>query len=357
MFRIPAAFIMFVSTALGADSVLAQQRLTPASDGNVIIITYNMSMGPEEILFGNPVRTPTPQAVAEFYNDTVATNPEQRADAIAQKIHDEGPDLVALQEVSILRKGSGLDPNNPDIPATDVKHDQLQLLREKLNGHGAHYDTVAVIPNTDVQFPSALGFVVRLTDRTAILARTSPNDLKLSNVQVEEYSAQPVVGALFGWGSVDVEVHDLKFRFVTTHLTPVTPALIDIQKAQAFELIQSTGKTALPVVYAGDFNTVAGSPTYQILVDSGRGDAWLQKHPQAPCSPELLDRSGCTCCQDPDLRNDTSKLSLRIDFVIVPPNTQIEEVKLVGAVPADKTTSGLWPSDHAGLVATLTPRN
>jgi hypothetical protein len=58
---------------------------------------------------------------------------------------------------------------------------------------------------------------------------------------------------------------------------------------------------------------------------------------------------GCTCCQDPDLRNDTSKLSHRIDLVIVPPNTEIEEVELVGADPADHT-SGLWPSDHAGVV-------
>jgi hypothetical protein len=43
--------------------------------------------------------------------------------------------------------------------------------------------------------------------------------------------------------------------------------------------------------------------------------------------------------------------------VIVPPHTEIEEVELVGADPADQT-SGLWPSDHAGVVAILKlPRN
>jgi len=342
----------------------------PPQGGSVRVMTYNMYMGNV-----GKITTATPDtlatAVAEFFNNTVATNPRQRAEAIAKKFQSNRPDLVALQEVSILRKGSGPAPNDPRIPATDVVHDQLQLLREALNSLGEHYDTVAVIPNSDVQFPSNLGFVVRITDRTVILARASSNDLKLSNVQVEEYWAKVVslipagaanapgsslVIGMFGWGSVDVDVNDRKFRFVATHLTPVTPALIDIQKAQASELIQSAVKTDLPVVYAGDFNTVVASATYQILVDSGRVDAWQQKNPMAPCTeghpPE--DRGGCTCCQDPDLRNPISKLSHRIDLVIVPPHTEIEEVKLVGADPADQT-SGLWPSDHAGVVAILKP--
>jgi endonuclease/exonuclease/phosphatase family metal-dependent hydrolase len=341
-------------TAFLSSSVAGAQ---PQQGGNVRVMTYNMYMGNVGTLLRG-----TPQAVTEFFNETVATNPLQRAVAIARQIKSNRPDLVALQEVSILRKGNN---NDPTIPATDVVHDQLQLLRDALSGLGEHYDTVAVIPNSDVQLPSAapLGVVIRLTDRTAILARTSPNDLKLSNVQVEEFWAKPpavsgLIG-MFGWGSVDVQLNGLKFRFVATHLMPFdTPQLEAIQTLQASELIQSTGKTDLPVVYASDFNTVAGRPTYQILVDSGRGDAWLQKHPQAPCSPELLDRSGCTCCQDSDLHNDTSKLSRRIDLVIVPPHTEIEEVGVVGADPAVDHVSGLWPSDHGGLVAVLKlPRN
>jgi hypothetical protein len=42
----------------------------------------------------------------------------------------------------------------------------------------------------------------------------------------------------------------------------------------------------------------------------------------------------------------------------VPPNTDIAEVRLVGADLADLTSSHLWPSDHAGVVASfLPPRN
>jgi endonuclease/exonuclease/phosphatase family metal-dependent hydrolase len=313
-----------------------------------------------------------PAAAAKFYTETVATKPKDRAAAIANEIKDNAPDLIAFQEVGILRKGSGATPNDPKIPATEVVHDQLQLLLEALSELGEHYDTVAVIPNSDVQLPSTLDFVVRLTDRTVILARASSNRLKLSNVQVEQFSAQPAVSSpftgRFGWGSVDVEVGDLKFRFASTHLTPVAldqPQLIVIQKAQALELIQSAGKPdlpggpVLPVVYAGDFNTVAGLDTYKILVDNSvRIDAWQKKNPMASC-PEPRhagdhDRSGCTCCQDPNLSNPTSKLDHRVDLLIVPRDTEIALAELVGADQPDQT-SGLWQSDHAGLVATFKP--
>jgi endonuclease/exonuclease/phosphatase family metal-dependent hydrolase len=361
--KIWLGMMWLLAAAMASTSAGAQP---PA--GLVSVMTQNMNAGNIGTL-----RMGTLEAVAQFFTETVATNPKDRAAAIAKEIRANQPDLVALQEVSILRKGSGATPNDPKIPATEVKHDQLQLLRDALNDVHEHYETVAVIPNSDVQFPSTLGFVVRLTDRTVILARASSNRLKLSNVQVEQFLAQPVVSSQltgrFGWGSVDVEVGDRKFRFVTTHLTPVAldqPQLIAIQKAQALELIQSAGKpdlpggSVLPVVYAGDFNTVAGLDTYKILVDnSGRIDAWQKKNPMASC-PEPRpagdhDRSGCTCCQDPNLSNPMSKLDHRIDLVIVPPNTDITEVRLVGADLADQTSSHLWPSDHAGVVAILKP--
>jgi endonuclease/exonuclease/phosphatase family metal-dependent hydrolase len=359
-------------TAFLSSSVAGAQ---PPQGRPVIVMTQNMNVGNL-----GTIRMATPQtlpaAIATFFTETVATNPKERAEAIAKKIQDNKPDLIALQEVGILRKGSLPTPNDPRIPATEVVHDQLQLLRAALNVPGGEvYDTVAVIPNSDVQAPSTLGHVVRLTDRTVILARASSNDLKLSNVQVEEFLARPVVstetlasGAImsasvltgtFGWGSVDVDIRQRKFRFVATHLTPATPQipqLIEIQRAQALELIQSAGKTDLPVVYAADFNTVFGAPTYEILVgNSGRVDAWLKKNPTVSC-PEVnppVVRPGCTCCQNPKLNNPTSELSHRIDLVIVSPSIGIEEVKLVNADPAERTPSGLWPSDHAGVIATL----
>jgi YVTN family beta-propeller protein len=349
--------------------------MMPPPDGNVRVMTQNMNVGPLGTL---RMGMGTPEAAAQFFTETVATYPKDRAAAIAKEIHANQPDLIALQEVGILRKGSLPTPNDPNIPATEVVHDQLQLLRDELAKLGEHYDTVAIIPNSDVQFPSTLNFVVRLTDRTVILAQASSNRLKLSNVHVEQFFRQPVLSSQlagrFGWGSVDVEVGDRKFRFVTTHLTPAPPPvpppppdqlpLIAIQQAQASELIQSAGKpdlpgeSVLPIVYVGDFNTVAGLGTYKILVDnSGRIDAWLTKNPTTLC-PEphpAGDRRGCTCCQKPPLNNSMSELDHRVDLVIVPRGVGIEDAKLVGDDPNDQTHTSprLWPSDHAGLVVSF----
>ena len=264
-------------TAFLSSSVAGAQ---PQQGRPVIVMTQNMNVGNlGTITMATPQTLPA--AIATFFTETVATNPKERAEAIAKKIQDNKPDLIALQEVSILRKGSLPTPNDPRIPATEVVHDQLQLLRAALNVPGGEvYDTVAVIPNSDVQAASTLGHVVRLTDRTVILARASSNDLKLSNVQVEEFLARPVVstetlasGAImsasvltgtFGWGSVDVDIRQRKFRFVATHLTPATPQipqLIEIQKAQALELIQSAGKTEPPTTIPGpDWAAVGYAP-------------------------------------------------------------------------------------------------
>ena len=284
------AAAMVASTSAGA-----QPRA-----GFVSVMTQNMNMGNLGTL-----RVGTPDAVGQFFTETLATNPKDRAAAIAKEIKANQPDLVALQEVSILRQGSGATPNDPTIPATEVKHDQLQLLRDALNDVHEHYETVAVIPNSDAQSSSSLNFVVRLTDRTVILARASSNRLKLSNVQVEQFLAQPVVSQLagrMGWGSVDVEVGDRKFRFVATHLigTLDQPQLIAIQKAQALELIQSAGKpdlpggSVLPVVYVGDFNTLAGSDTYKIShrqFRPGRRVAKEESHGLMPRAPPRRRRS------------------------------------------------------------------
>ncbi|WGR73306.1 MULTISPECIES: RICIN domain-containing protein [unclassified Bradyrhizobium] len=353
------AAAMVASTSVGAQP----------PDDQVIIMTQNIDQGNEATL-----RTGTPDAFAKFFTETVDTKPKDRAAAIAKEIRANQPDLVALQEVSILRKGSGPTPNDPKIAATEVVHDQLQLLRDALNELNEHYETVAVIPNSDLQSStsSPLNFVVRLTDRTVILKRASSNRLKLSNVQVEEYWGKPEVGPFrtFGWGSVDVEVGAFKFRFVVTHLTPPQPNLPDpiaVQRAQALELIQSAGKpdlpggSVLPVVYAGDFNTVAGLDTYKILVhDSGGIDAWKKVNPMALC-PEPRptgdhDRGGCTCCQAPNLSDPTPQLDHRIDLVIVPPSINVGEARLIGTLPADRTPSGLWPSDHAGVVVGFVPQ-
>ncbi|WP_436659920.1 endonuclease/exonuclease/phosphatase family protein [Micromonospora sp. URMC 103] len=310
------------------------------------VMTQNMYVGSD---FQPLLEAQTPEqflaAVTLTYQRILASEPQERAAAVAREIARDEPDLVALQEADIVRTGQP--------PATDVQSDQLRALLAALGRLGLHYEAVAIIPELDIEVPSTLGFDVRLSERNVILARVA--HVQVSNMQVQTFAInqtlQTPVGAITsrnGWASVDATVDRHTFRFVTTHLEPTPP--FTIQQAQARELVASAADTDLPVVFAGDFNTTANDPqdptfpTYRFLLDSGFVDAWSENRPDDP---------GYTCCQAPDLRNPVSTLSLRIDLVLFRGDFGVTDIHLVGNEPTDRTPSGLWPSDHAGVVATL----
>jgi endonuclease/exonuclease/phosphatase family metal-dependent hydrolase len=48
-----------------------------------------------------------------------------------------------------------------------------------------------------------------------------------------------------------------------------------------------------------------------------------------------------------------SKMTERIDFVLFRGEFKAKHTYLVGDKVRDKTPSGLWPSDHAGVVARI----
>jgi hypothetical protein len=86
-------------------------------------------------------------------------------------------------------------------------------------------------------------------------------------------------------------------------------------------------------------------PPYKQLVGAGYTDTWTLR----PGDPD-----GLTCCQATDLLNQDSILYERVD-VIFTSRSPVDSVKvnLLGNDEADKTPSGLWPSDHAGVVTRL----
>jgi hypothetical protein len=81
-----------------------------------------------------------------------------------------------------------------------------------------------------------------------------------------------------------------------------------------------------------------------MLLAAGFVDAWSLEHPGT---------DGFTCCQAETLDNDPSALDQRLDLVLFRGGFQVRDVELVGEEDADRTESGLWPSDHAGVVSTL----
>jgi hypothetical protein len=52
----------------------------------------------------------------------------------------------------------------------------------------------------------------------------------------------------------------------------------------------------------------------------------------------------------PTIRNPVSTLDERIDLALVRGALEAEQIEIVGASAVDRTPSGLWPSDHAGIV-------
>jgi endonuclease/exonuclease/phosphatase family metal-dependent hydrolase len=341
-----AVVIIFLAlAALIPGSLLANA----ADDGGVRLVTQNMYVGSS---FAALVAAQTPEqlgvAVATFYTNIQASKPAERAAAMAREIAQYRPDLIALQEAAILRTGNG-------GPATTVRSDLLQSLLDELARLGQRYRAVAIVPGLDAQAPSALGFDVRVSIQDAILVRAEPSDaIEVSNLQIEQFGIKLTVPTLLGpfrdtrgWAAVDVNIRGQRFRFVTTHLESNVPP---IRVAQARELLLTAANTTLPVVMVGDFNIAVDTsfdpsfPAYQAMINAGFTDAWRSKRALDP---------GFTCCQAENLLNPTSLLNRRIDLVLFRGAFGVSDISLIGNQPADRTGSGLWPSDHAGVAATL----
>ncbi len=207
---------------------------------------------------------------------------------------------------------------------------------------------------------------IRLTDFDVILVR---DDVTWTNPQSANFAAAlPIelggftLFILRGWASVDITFKDLPYRFVNTHLEPadtapgvVVPELAALQAAQLAELLGVVGGSPYPVVMVGDFNSAAdGSTTvtYRDVVDAGFVDAWLIGPPRGV---------GYTSNQAFDLLNPASQLFQRIDFVyyrdeFTRTTGQFQgaaKAQVVGEEQGDRTASGLWPSDHGGVGASL----
>jgi hypothetical protein len=307
-----------------------------------------------------------PIVAAQTFAAIQASNFPERAVALADEIARTQPHVVGLQEVELYRiQSPGDAAAGGTVPATAVAIDFLALLQQALAARGVTYSVAAVVQNFDAEVPAFTGIGptgptfddIRLTDRDVILVR---DDVAWSNPLGANYTVNlPIeIGgqALFilrGWTSVDADVGGTTVRFVNTHLeTQVAPP---IQLAQAQELLAIAAAQPLPTILVGDFNSDAGggqTPTYGLLTGSGYRDAWLDVHPRTP---------GLTCCHAEDLRNETPQLDQRIDLILIGDSFKQRNGQLVGGVqatvlgddPADRTPSGLWPSDHAGVVATL----
>ncbi|MER5758030.1 endonuclease/exonuclease/phosphatase family protein [Streptomyces sp. NPDC002082] len=304
-------------------------------------------------------------AVTAVWANVQATDFPERAEALADEIAESDPHLVGVQEAVLWRSQTPAGPGS----ATHVEYDFLQILLDELSARGKHYAAVAsVTVGSDFEAPrSTPGGLqdIRLTDRDVLLARTDlpAHKFSVANAQSARFQShlpvcRPVLGCPpnaplrieRGWVAADATLGGRTARVVTTHLEPAAPA---VQEAQADELIAGPLNTTLPTVLLGDLNSAAGgvgatpgtdTQSHNRLLAAGFTDAWTATRPRDP---------GFTCCQAPDLRNATSTLTQRIDYVLFRGKVKALTAHRVGHALADRTPSGLWPSDHAGVRSVL----
>jgi len=317
-------------------------------EGRVTVMTRNMDAGTDlGPVIGATSIPALLAATAATWVEVVGSGAPERAARIADEIAAAKPDLIALQEVTLWRVGAFLKP-----PATEVLIDQLDLLLGELGRRGLHYATIVVQTGTDAEAPVPFGFDLRITDRDAILARSAGAPrLELSNAQGHVYQAElllgsPVLGQVAvprSWASVDVKVLGRSFRFVNTHLEGFAPP---IQIAQAGELITALASAGMPVILAGDFNANADPGidhfhTTDALLAAGFVDSWAETREGEEGNTWPLHG------EDPPTAASTP--FERIDLVYGR-GVEAEEAQRIGASPSERTLSGFWPSDHAGVV-------
>jgi endonuclease/exonuclease/phosphatase family metal-dependent hydrolase len=351
---VATAAVAAAPSPVGAENAQAQRRLTVA--------TYNLYLGADlaPVLTLPPDATPEQivAAAAAVYGQVVQTDFPARTEIIARETVEQSPVLIGLQEVALWETG----PPGALTPSYDF----LEILLAELEERGATYQPVAINTNFTGTLPIGPTTLARLTMRDVILARSDlpASRLKLSNPFSANFQAKlqftiggQTVDVLRGWSSVDAKYRGKSYRFVNTHLEAFHPV---IRVLQAQELVAWMAGSPLPIVLAGDLNTLRGdmSDAYGVFIGAGFVDGGVEAMPQADwCVNASMGDPGCTAGQDADLMNFPSELDHVVDYVMHNLDPHVDEIagsgEILGEEVADFTPTGLWPSDHAGVSLTL----
>jgi hypothetical protein len=362
------ALALGATLAVGAPASAGQQSPPGAANSaapsrTVDVMTRNLYLGADLTKVIDALATNDPQqivgAATETWYTVQASDPAERMAAIADEIVKARPAAVGLQEVTTWTTYD-YNPATGQTGNPQVAYDFLELLLKALADRGVTYHEVAgatshnfttpqpipVLASPTATFPTK---AVGLSDRDVILRR---DDVKAWNahhgnfqtILAPPYAPLPVAR---GWGSADLRSRLATFRFVNAHTEAWGPEAIRIGQVQELFAAQdaiTAQSGALPMVYVGDYNSVApNAGAYQALAQR-LDDAWIEANGSDP---------GYTCCQLGDLSNTTSILDERIDLVMASPSVIAKSAYRTGTTPVDLPGNPWWASDHAGVVARL----
>jgi endonuclease/exonuclease/phosphatase family metal-dependent hydrolase len=320
---------------------------------------------PQEIVAALAIATDQTRRIVDETNFPV------RSKLLAREIATAKPDLVGLQEVALWRSGP-LELDKVGVPnAATVDHDFLATLLADLRAAGTPYVAEVVGERADVESPSFTATMgnprdVRLTMHDVILKRannaltvTGEHDqLFAHNLKVEISGVTMDFSRGYQW--LDVRAGGSSFRFVNSHFEAFSS---DLALAQAMQVAAEATAADRTTVFVCDCNsdplldavkphdTVPHKAPYEFLTGpAGYTDQWLQ---WAPAEEGWT--SGLS-----ELVNDDSAAGFdhRIDMVLAHTldgrPLDVDQGFITGNEVTDRDpATGLWPSDHAGVVLRL----
>ena len=328
-------------------------------------------VGEDGNLIPNPDPFAVPLAVFDVFQTMQETDFPERAEAIAGEIAQFNPHVIGLQEASTyyIQTPGDFPLGNP-IQADELVIDFYSTLDAALKARGLEYQAFFVT-NADIEMPMLDPYTlvlsdVRLVDHDIILVRKG---LKTKKFFADNffYNLSLNLGGTDveftrGYLCVEVKIQGEKFRFVNTHLEVRDGEGSEFRVIQALQMNELLGfleDEKRPVIMMGDFNSSEDDepflhelygdiiPPYWQAINQGYSDSWLlQKNPDI----------GFTSGFDEYVNDPTAELTTRIDLIFVDPKKLTIEnvdVEVVGDEIQDMTPNGLWPSDHAGVVAKI----
>ena len=325
---------------------------------------------PQEILVALGNATHLTRAIVDQTNFPV------RAQLLAGEIDRTEPDLIGLQEVALWRSGP-LQLDRVGVPnATTVDYDFLQILLDDLAARGEQYTPVSIGNRADVEAPSFTGSPfdgtigtdardVRLTMRDVVLihvedgltAIDSGGAIYSHNLTIDILGATLNFDRGYQW--VDVRAGATRFRFINTHLEAFSS---DLALVQAKELL-ANAPTAQATVFVCDCNSdplndsikpidhVPHKAAYDLITGTGGfTDEWLEFAP----ADEGWTSGLSELVNDPTAAGFDHRIDMIFGQTARGAALGVDGGQVTGTDVADRDpATGLWPSDHGGVVLRL----
>lgn len=302
------------------------------------VASYNLYLGADlSLILGDQAPDELERHLAEVQRQLMTTAFPQRAAEIAATLVEHRVDLVGLQEVCCWTL------------AGQQLWDFETELHDALVAAGASYETVSQVGTFAGEGELSLedGSVpIHLRGSNMVLRRAGSDVEVLEpchGVFAEAHRVHTLGSRSMtidrGWCGVRCRVDGQDVGFVNTHTEAYAAASRDTQRDELLAACASMRDA--PLVVVGDFN----APPDEVGMPEDLVDAWLVNGVDP----------GWTCCQGPDLSNQESGLRERIDYVWVR-GADVVSARLLGHDPARRAALGMWPSDHAGVQATVRVR-